>query len=66
MVRCDLFLRVSMKTPEVLLASDATSSAGARLAVEVRNVSVVYETADSPVHALENIDLDIREGELLP
>ena len=54
-----------MKTPEVLLASDATSSAGARLAVEVRNVSVVYETADSPVHALENIDLDIREGEFI-
>jgi hypothetical protein len=41
-----------MKNPEVSFPSDARSSAGARLAVEVRNVSVVYETADSPVHAL--------------
>jgi len=64
-VRCDLFLRGPMKNPEVLFPSDATSSAGARLAVEVRNASVVYETADSPVHALENIDLDIREGEFI-
>jgi NitT/TauT family transport system ATP-binding protein len=54
-----------MKNPEVSFPSDARSSAGARLAVEVRNVSVVYETADSPVHALENIDLDIREGEFI-
>jgi NitT/TauT family transport system ATP-binding protein len=64
-VRGDLFLCVSMNIPEVSLASAAISVASARLAVEVRNASVVYETADSPVHALENIDLDIREGEFI-
>jgi NitT/TauT family transport system ATP-binding protein len=36
-----------------------------RLAVEVRNASVVYETADSPVRALSNIDLTIGEGEFV-
>jgi NitT/TauT family transport system ATP-binding protein len=45
--------------------SSATSTAGARLAVEVRNASVVYQTSEAPVHALENIDLDIREGEFV-
>ncbi len=37
----------------------------ARSAVEVRNASVIYQTADTPVHALSNIDLDIREGEFV-
>ena len=54
-----------MKNPEVQLPSASTPLAGARLAVEVRNASVVYETADSPVHALSDIDLDIREGEFV-
>ncbi len=54
-----------MKNPEVPLASGATPLASARLAVEVRDTSVVYETADSPVHALSNIDLDIGEGEFV-
>ncbi|TXT39305.1 MAG: NitT/TauT family transport system ATP-binding protein [Comamonadaceae bacterium] len=38
---------------------------GGRLAVEIRNASVVYPTADSPVHALANIDLNILEGEFV-
>jgi len=42
----------------------ATPSA-ARTAVAVRNASVVYQTADTPVHALSDIDLDIREGEFV-
>jgi NitT/TauT family transport system ATP-binding protein len=33
--------------------------------VQVRNASVVYQTADTPVHALSDIDLDIREGEFV-
>ncbi len=37
----------------------------ARLAVAVRNASVVYQTADTPVHALSNIDLEIEEGEFV-
>lgn len=37
-----------------------------RLAVQVRNASVIYQAqSDAPVHALENIDLDIREGEFI-
>jgi len=44
---------------------EALSSAGARRAVEVRNASVIYQTADTPVHALQNIDLDIAEGEFV-
>ena len=39
--------------------------AGGRLAVGIRNASVVYQTADSPVHALANIDLAIHEGEFV-
>jgi NitT/TauT family transport system ATP-binding protein len=31
----------------------------------VRNASVVYQTADAPVHALADIDLDIAEGEFV-
>jgi len=54
-----------MKNPEVQLPSASTRLARARSAVEVRNASVVYETADSPVHALSDIDLDIREGEFV-
>ena len=45
--------------------SKTIASAGPRLAVEVRNASVVYQTSEAPVHALENIDLDIREGEFV-
>ena len=43
----------------------ARSEASGRFAVEVKNASVVYETADSPVHALSNIDLNIAAGEFV-
>jgi NitT/TauT family transport system ATP-binding protein len=36
-----------------------------QMAVEVRNASVVYQTADSPVHALSEIDLSIADGEFV-
>jgi NitT/TauT family transport system ATP-binding protein len=40
--------------------------ASARLAGEVRNASVIYPAeTDAPVHALSDIDLDIREGEFI-
>ncbi len=51
------------EAPSVL--SKTTSTGSARLAVEVRNASVVYQTSEAPVHALESIDLDIREGEFV-
>jgi NitT/TauT family transport system ATP-binding protein len=34
-------------------------------AVQVRNASVIYQTADQPVHALSEINLDIVEGEFI-
>ena len=34
-------------------------------AVEVHNATLVYQTADTPVHALSNIDLRIGEGEFV-
>jgi NitT/TauT family transport system ATP-binding protein len=43
--------------------SDGTGSPSA--AVEVRNASLVYQTADTPVQALSNIDLRIGEGEFV-
>lgn len=46
-----------------LHATDARNDI--RRAVEVREVSVVYPAADAPVHALTDIDLDIREGEFV-
>ncbi|MEO8121751.1 MAG: ATP-binding cassette domain-containing protein, partial [Rhodoferax sp.] len=55
-----------MKNPEVLSSPAATPLASARLAVEVRNASVIYQAeTDSPVHALSDIDLEIREGEFV-
>jgi NitT/TauT family transport system ATP-binding protein len=36
-----------------------------QMAVEVRKASVVYQTADSPVHALSEIDLSIADGEFV-
>ena len=45
--------------------AQTATTAGSRLAVEVRNASVVYQTSEAPVHALESIDLDIREGEFV-
>jgi NitT/TauT family transport system ATP-binding protein len=43
----------------------ASGPPGARLAVEVRNASLIYQTADTPVQALSNIDLQIGEGEFV-
>ena len=47
------------------ILSKLAPPAGGRLAVDIRNASVVYQTADTPVHALENIDLTIHEGEFV-
>ena len=37
----------------------------ARTAVAVQNANVIYTTADTPVHALSDISLDIYEGEFV-
>ena len=64
MVQFNLFLCVSMN-PTAASSPQNSPPSSSRLAVEVRNASVVYQTADSPVHALSDIDLDIREGEFV-
>ena len=51
--------------PSEVLSRSADPSASAKLAVQVRNASVVYQTADTPVHELSSIDLDIAEGEFV-
>jgi NitT/TauT family transport system ATP-binding protein len=38
---------------------------GPALAVEVRNAQVIYAADDAPVHALENINLSIKQGEFV-
>ena len=38
---------------------------GGRLAVQIRHASVVYQTADAPVHALQDINMNIHEGEFV-
>jgi NitT/TauT family transport system ATP-binding protein len=62
-------MTLSVAPPAVPAATAAASPVavpdGQRLAVQVRQTSVVYQTADTPVHALSNIDLDIREGEFV-
>jgi NitT/TauT family transport system ATP-binding protein len=61
-------------TPDPAIATPGTSppstaAAAVRIelrpAVEVRNASVVYQTADTPVKALSNVDLRIGEGEFV-
>jgi NitT/TauT family transport system ATP-binding protein len=37
----------------------------AKLAVQVAQASVIYSGADQPVHALQNVSLDIQEGEFV-
>ena len=56
-----------MKNNEGLSTAPVVSrTASARLVVEVRNASVIYQAqSDAPVHALEGIDLEIREGEFI-
>ena len=52
-------------TADFGLTPDLATGTPARTAVAVRNASVIYQTADTPVHALSDIDLDIAEGEFV-
>jgi NitT/TauT family transport system ATP-binding protein len=52
-------------TEEQPVLSKLNPPVGGRIAVQVRNASVVYPTADTPVHALQDIELDIHEGEFV-
>ena len=52
-----------MNPPEAL--SPAADARTAPVAVSVRRASLVYQTADTPVHALSEVSLDIRQGEFV-
>jgi len=52
-------------TEESPVLSKPNPPAAGRLAVQINKASVVYQTADSPVHALQDIDLGIQEGEFV-
>jgi len=47
------------------MTPDQPNAAPSPAAVEVYNASLVYQTADTPVKALSNIDLRIGEGEFV-
>ena len=55
-----------MHAPERPAAAPATPApAATQAAVDVRRASVVYPSADAPVHALSDIDLTIAQGEFV-
>ena len=43
----------------------ATTKGASSVAIAVNDASVVYQTADSPVHALSGIDLNVAAGEFV-
>ena len=48
--------------------ADATAESGSmpqRLAIDVRNVSLTFETADGKVDALSNVSLQVADGEFV-
>ena len=47
------------------MTAEHQPTSNTRLAVEVRNASLVYNPDEAPVHALSNIDLAIEPGEFL-
>ena len=49
--------------PQARLTNDAEGRA--RTVVSVRRASVTYPAADAPVHALQDVDLEIAEGEFV-
>ena len=53
-----------MPKASLKIVSDKTKIADAP-AIEIRGLSLVFATADTPVIALSNIDLSIRRGEFV-
>jgi len=43
----------------------AQTNVSGNFAIEVNSASVIYQTADSPVHALNDINLNVAEGEFV-
>jgi len=55
----------TMNAPDRTLRPPSTDNTAPELAVQVRKTSVVYPSADAPVRALHEIDLDIAPGEFV-
>ncbi len=51
-------------TNQVALGTPTATAAGASV-VEAKNLSLVFQTADTPVNALSNVDLTISRGEFV-
>jgi NitT/TauT family transport system ATP-binding protein len=47
------------------LSPASAAAAGGAVAVSVCGASLIYPTADAPVHALSRVSLDIRQGEFV-
>jgi NitT/TauT family transport system ATP-binding protein len=54
-----------MKMPDAPLADAAATDAQAALAVEAKDLSLIFQTADTPVTALADINLTIARGEFV-
>ncbi len=54
-----------MTNPETNASPSAPETDAKRISVLVQNASVVYQTAENPVHALSQINLQIVEGEFV-
>ncbi|WP_394790470.1 ABC transporter ATP-binding protein [Rhodoferax sp.] len=51
--------------PSDLPAGAAAAAVPPTLAVDVRGVNLIYPAVDAPVHALQDIDLSVRQGEFI-
>ncbi len=52
-------------TPLSESATGTSAATPARAVIEARKASVIYPSVDAPVHALQEIDLTIKEGEFV-
>jgi NitT/TauT family transport system ATP-binding protein len=47
------------------LMAEQISNVDAPVAIDIRNLSLTFKTADAPVHALSGVDLSVRRGEFV-
>ena len=52
-------------TPATLVSAPIEEKKADPVAIDIRGLSLTFKTADTPVHALADIDLTIRRGEFI-
>ena len=52
-------------TPASLAASAVEAKTIAPVAIDIRKLSLIFSTGDTPVHALADIDLAVNRGEFV-